>query len=114
MATKLADRIEIDIAAKAREAAETERERSHQATGKAIKVLKDQHRYTWRDRGQLKWALGLLEEVAELMLSLVGLHRGPPEWELQQIAAIAWNWLEMRREPDWRREQEREGESDGD
>jgi len=104
MAIKLADRIEIDIAAKAREAAETELERSHQSTEKAIRTLKDQHRQTWRDRGQLKWAFGLLEEVAELILSLLGLHKDPPEWELQQIAAIAWNWLEMRRE----------GESDSD
>ena len=98
MATKLSDRVEIDIAAKAREAEETWLTRSHQDTEEAIKVLKHQHRDTWRDRGQLKWAFGLLEEVAELMLSLVGLHRGPPEWELQQIAAIAWNWLEMRGE----------------
>jgi len=94
----MTDRVEIDITVKAREAAETELERSHQGTEKAIRVLKEQHQHTWRNRGQLKWALGLLEEVAELMLSLVGLHRGPPEWELQQIAAIAWNWLEMRRE----------------
>ena len=88
----------LDITAKAKEAEETWLARNHQDTAEAIKVLKDQHCNTWRDRGELKWAIGLLEEVIELMLSLVGLHRGPPEWELQQIAAIAWNWLEKRRE----------------
>lgn len=64
----------------------------------AITNLKQMHCCTWRDRGQLKWALGLLEEVAELLLALVGLHGDSPDWELKQIAAIAWNWLEMRQE----------------
>jgi len=63
--------------------------------------LKRVHSQTWRDRGQLKWTLGLLEEVAELLLALVGLHHHSPDWELRQIATIAMNWLERR-----------EGESD--
>lgn len=56
--------------------------------------LADQHRDTWRERGDLKWYLGLLEEVLELGLCLLGLHEGPVDWELLQIAAIALNWLD--------------------
>jgi len=63
--------------------------------------LKRQHTNTWRNHGQVKWTLGLLEEVAELLLALVGLHHHSPDWELRQIATIAMNWLERR-----------EGESD--
>ena len=58
--------------------------------------LKDLHRKTWRDKPEWRWLLGLLEEVVELTASLVGLHAGPPEWELTQIAAICLNWLEYR------------------
>lgn len=58
--------------------------------------LQQKHALTWRDRPEWYWALGLLEEVAELILSLAGLHVGPPEWELKQIAAICLNWLEYR------------------
>jgi len=65
--------------------------------------LKRQHNSTWRGRSQLKWAFGLLEEVMELLLALVGLHKDSADWELRQIATIAMNWLERR-----------EGESDGD
>ena len=61
-------------------------------------ALKQTHLETWRNHGQLKWTLGLLEEVAELLLSLAGLHKDPPDWELMQIATIAMNWLEMRTE----------------
>jgi len=65
--------------------------------------LKRQHTNTWRNRGQSKWVLGLLEEVGELLLALIGLHKDLPDRELRQIATIAMNWLERREE-----------ESDGD
>ena len=58
--------------------------------------LKESHRKTWRKEPQRKWVFGLLEEVWELLLSLIGLHEGPPDWELAQIAAICMNWMEMR------------------
>jgi len=61
-----------------------------------VLMLARHHSNAWRGRRQLKWVLGLCEEVIELLLSLCGLHKGPPDWELQQIAAIAMNWLEMR------------------
>lgn len=61
-----------------------------------VLALKDQHQQTWRGKPEWYWMLGLTEEVIELALSLVNLHDGPIEWELQQIAAIALNWLEMR------------------
>lgn len=58
--------------------------------------LKLKHQRTWRDKPDWFWLLGLLEEVCELSLSLIGLHRHSPEIELRQIAAIAMNWLEKR------------------
>jgi hypothetical protein len=60
--------------------------------------LRYEHRETWAGKSDLFWALGLLEEVAELVLSLAGLHKDDPEWELKQIAAITMNWLCHRRE----------------
>lgn len=58
--------------------------------------LKREHKQTWRDKPDWFWLLGLLEEVWELALALVGLHRHSPEVELRQISAIAMNWLEKR------------------
>jgi len=78
----------------------------HSMVEQKVIGLKRVHSQTWRDCGQLKWTVGLLEEVWELLLALVGLHRHSPDWELRQIAAIAMNWLEMR--------EEREGERDDD
>ena len=59
-------------------------------------VLQEYHKKTWRDKPHWYWMLGLLEEIGELTLSLLGLHKHPPEVELTQIAAICINWLEMR------------------
>jgi len=50
---------------------------------------------TWRSRSQLYWLWRLLGEIFELALSLVGLHKHSPEQELDQIAAICMNWLDM-------------------
>ena len=61
-----------------------------------VSLLKEYHKHTWRDKPQWYWMLRLLEEVVELGLSLVGLHRGPPAWELYQIASICLNWIEYR------------------
>lgn len=58
--------------------------------------FKRRHAQTWRDKSDWYWLAGLCEEVAELALSLAGLHRGPVEWELGQIVTIAMNWLEKR------------------
>lgn len=63
---------------------------------KEVLKLKRKHRLTWRDRSDWFWFFGLLEEVAELGLALAGLHKGPVDWELKQISAIAMNWLEKR------------------
>lgn len=59
--------------------------------------LKRQHCGTWRDKPDWYWALGLLEEILELLLSLAGLHQHLVGWELQQVASICLNWLEYRR-----------------
>ena len=58
--------------------------------------LKRHHSKTWRDKPDWFWLLGLTEEVGELSLALIGLRRGPVEWELIQISAICMNWIEMR------------------
>jgi hypothetical protein len=58
--------------------------------------LKDAHKSTWSDKPTWYWYLGLLEEVGELFLSLLRLHKDSPEHELKQIATIAMNWLEKR------------------
>lgn len=64
---------------------------------KEVEKLKNKHSATWQDRSEQYWLMGLLEEVVELIGSLLGLHRGPVEWELKQIAAICMNWIELRR-----------------
>ena len=63
-----------------------------------VLYLTAEHVRTWRDRGNWYWFLGLLEEVVELALSLVGLHGDPPEHELRQVASICLNWLDLRAE----------------
>jgi hypothetical protein len=71
------------------------------------------HIETWRNLPESKWYLGLMEEMAELGLALVGEHQHLPDHELRQIAAIAINWLDYRNELalGWRRTV---GESGGD
>jgi hypothetical protein len=59
-------------------------------------ALKDKHRKTWRDKPESYWLARLVGEVGELAGALVGDHDDSPDWELQQIAAICLNWLEMR------------------
>jgi len=56
--------------------------------------LKRQHQDAWRGYSQWFWAYRFCMEVGELLGALVGLHRGPVDWELTQIASIAMNWLE--------------------
>jgi hypothetical protein len=62
----------------------------------SIADLKLEHERTWRDRPDWYWCLGLLEEVVELILSLIGLHRHKPDYELRQISSIAANWIDKR------------------
>ena len=58
--------------------------------------LKDSHKSTWANKPTWYWFVGLLEEMFELLLALMGLHKDSPEHELRQIATIAMNWLEKR------------------
>lgn len=70
-------------------------------TSKAIREIIEHayiHGDMWRDKGNLYWLIRLLEEVTELILSLAGIHKDDPEWEIKQIATIAINWLAHRRE----------------
>lgn len=53
-----------------------------------------EHRHLWRDEGNHYWLARLQQEVAELVLALVGQHDDLPSHELGQIATICINWLE--------------------
>lgn len=59
--------------------------------------LKRKHAEAHWGLGVLAWTGILLEEVFELLLALLGLHKDDPDWELAQIASIAMNWREARR-----------------
>jgi len=61
-----------------------------------IQELVDYYGQTWKDKSQLFWFVSLLEEVIELGLSLLGLHKDTPEYEIAQIASIAINWKKHR------------------
>ena len=62
-------------------------------------AMRLRHRDTWQRASTRVWVFGLLEEVAELMLALLGLHKCQPtrgatvRHELTQISSIAMNWL---------------------
>lgn len=62
------------------------------------KVVKLRTKYSekWRDKSDSYWLARLMQEVGELGSSLVKDHEDTPEWELEQIASIALNWLEKR------------------
>ncbi len=63
----------------------------------AVLELKAQHINTWRNgEDDMFWLARLMQEMGELASSLVDDHEHPPETELQQIAAIAMNWIEYR------------------
>lgn len=62
----------------------------------SVLELMEKHSTTWRDKPDSYWFARLVQEIGELGSSLVGDHPHPPEWELEQIAAIALNWLEKR------------------
>jgi hypothetical protein len=65
---------------------------------KQVLDLKKRHQQTWRDKPERKWLIGLIEEIIELALALIGLHAGPVDHELAQIASICMNWQEYRRD----------------
>jgi hypothetical protein len=55
---------------------------------------------TWAFYSPSAWVASITEEVAELGLSLAGLHEHPPDYEMAQIAACAINFIRY-----WRRKQ---------
>lgn len=48
---------------------------------------------TWKDKSRWFWYWSLVEEVIELGLSLLGLHKDPPKLELLQIGSVSINFL---------------------
>lgn len=65
-------------------------------TIKAVIRLKKKYEEYWRDKPESYWFAKLIQECGELGSSLVGDHGDTPDHELEQIAAICLNWLEMR------------------
>jgi len=59
-------------------------------------ALQNAHRATWRDKSDWCWLWQFLKEVWELVGTLAGWHHHSTSSELQQIASIAINWMEMR------------------
>lgn len=58
-------------------------------------VLYYQKKYKdyWTSKNNFYWFYRLFQEVTELFLALLRLHRHKPELELIQIASICLNWL---------------------
>ena len=63
---------------------------------KDVLELKSVYDNYGHDDPEWRWCMRLLEEVGELVLALLGLHKHSPDLELRQIASIAMNWLEVR------------------
>ena len=61
-------------------------------------VIRERRKYKshWRTKPDRYWYWRLLQEVVELGLALLGVHKDMPEWELKQISGICINWHEMR------------------
>lgn len=53
------------------------------------------HDRTWRYDSDDRWFAGLAAELGELGDALYDRHEHPVKHELEQIASIALNWLDM-------------------
>lgn len=62
----------------------------------AVVELRRRHRGKWRDKPESYWLGALVEELGELGSALNGEHEHSPDVELEQIAGICLNWLDMR------------------
>jgi len=51
------------------------------------------HSLTWVNRNLVYWYYRMFLEFIELGLSLLGLHKHSPDFELNQISAIAMNFI---------------------
>lgn len=49
--------------------------------------------WTWKDKNNFQWVMGILEECVELCLSLLRLHKHPPEYEVAQIVSCIINFV---------------------
>jgi len=67
-----------------------------------VSLNAEKHSHKHRGRSDDFWMMMLMEEVAELVLSLRGEHDDPPELELEEIAGICINWLAKRDEQKYR------------
>lgn len=65
-----------------------------------IKEHRLRHRNHWREKSDWYWFWRILQEIVELFLSLLKLHKDTPDWEILQIATIGINWLEKREQED--------------
>jgi hypothetical protein len=72
----------------------------HESTtvDKAIKLYRLMYKDKWRNRSDYYWLWRLLQEVFELIGTLLHVHKDSPDWELRQIASICANWMEKRQQ----------------
>ena len=52
----------------------------------------------WLNKSNLYWWWRFLLEFLELTFALIGWHKHEPDLELEQLAAIAINWLDKRKD----------------
>lgn len=64
----------------------------------SVIILFNSHksRGTWREKDDLYWLAGLMEEAGELAESLIEDDQQNADHELRQIASTALNWLDKR------------------
>lgn len=57
----------------------------------------ERHKTTWREKPQWYWFWMLLRQCKKLAVSLLCGYGEPVHIELEKIASIAMNWIDMRR-----------------
>ncbi len=65
-------------------------------TEKMLQERRLKYRGYWYEKSEWYWLKRLLEEVWELIGTMVGWHKHSTDLELSQISTITANWLEMR------------------
>jgi len=59
-------------------------------------IIAHRHRYStyWRDKSDWYWLWRVLQELAELIGVMLGIHKDTTRWEKKQIASIMINWID--------------------
>lgn len=57
-------------------------------------IRKRKYANYWKTRSKWYWLWRLLQETAELVGAVAGIHKDSPQHEREQIAAICMSWSE--------------------